>query len=163
MITMDLVYQAVLVVVILMIILSVPTIYLTVRSSAKLIKKYIALRSIKKVDDENKVPENVLNEWNAVKSTMGYATLINEQLERLNSLKPMFFQAELAIILSIVLGIFAKFDEEVWILFIIVDAIAVLGLAYGGFYMYVYRREYLKMLKELSENADNGAADGMYG
>ena len=163
MISMDSVYLAVLVVVILMIILSVPTIYLTVRSSAKLIKKYIALRSIKKVDDENKVPENVLNEWNAVKSTMGYATLINEQLERLNSLRPMFFQAELAIILSIILGIFAKFDEDVWILFIVVDAIAVLGLIYGGFYTYVYRREYLKMLKELSENADNGAADGMYG
>ncbi len=162
-ITMHDVYLAVLLVTILMIVLSVPTKYLTVRSSAKLIKKYIALRSIDKVDENKKIPKNIMNEWNAAKSTMGYITLINEQLEKLSSLRPLFFQAELAVVLSIIVGIAGHFEENVWILFAVVDGIAILGLIYGGFYTFVYKREYLKMLKELNEKADNGAADGMYG
>lgn len=160
-ITYDTVCIGIMVVMILMMTISIPTIFLTVRSSAKLIKKYAALRSIDKM--EEKTPKNVLNEWKTAKSTLGYTSIIAEQIEKLNSLRPMFFQAGLAIILSIILGIWPGYDSNMLILFIVLDVIVVLTLAYAVFYINVYKHEYVKILKEVNEESDNGSADGMYG
>ncbi len=160
----EMVYSGVIAVIILMIVFSVPTIFLTVRGSSKMIKRYMILRSIADKENEDKVPKEVLNEWNAVKSPMVYITMISEQIEKLNNLRPLFFQAILAVIMSVILGFFAKYETSVLIMFIVIDVAAILGIIYGSVYMTIYKQEYLKILKELSNNdPSNGSADGMYG
>lgn len=164
MITMEFLAEAVTVVTMMLLILSVPAILLTVRNSARLLKRYKMLRNIKDVGDEKDVPPQVLNEWNAVNSPMGYTTLITDEIERLNGLKPAFFQAELAAVLMVVLMI-TGCEQNVLILMIVLTVIAVLSVVYGILNTSMYTQEYLRMLKEISDGVEreNGSADGMYG
>lgn len=166
-ITIDGIISAVLVVAILLIISSVPSILLTVRHSSKLLKRYRILRSIEDLDDEKNVSEQVLNEWNAVKSQMAYTTLITEELEKLSGLKPAFFQAEIAAIIIIILAITPGFSEvSLTVVMVAVAILAILSVFYAAVNTANYRKEYLVILKEMSENekdTNNGAADGMYG
>ena len=46
---------------------------------------------------------------------------------------------------------------------IIADIISILTIIYGRFYRSVYKQEYLRILKETSEEHEFGAADSMYG
>lgn len=163
-ISQDVVIQAVMIVAMMMVILSIPSILLTVRNSASLLKRYRLLRSIKDVGDEKEVPPNILNEWNAVNSPMAYTTLITEEIERLNGLRPALFQAELAALLIIILAIYPGFDSSVLIFMMIILVAAIASVVYGMITTKKYRQEYLVILKEISDRDEsNRAADGMYG
>ena len=63
----DMVVTAVMVVIMMLVILSVPSILLTVRNSARMLRKYRLLRSLD-LDEDDDVPQEVRNEWNAVNS-----------------------------------------------------------------------------------------------
>ena len=160
----DMVVSSVMVVIMMLIILSVPSILLTVRNSAKLLKKYRLLRSID-IDEKDDVPPQILNEWNAVNSQMAYTTLITDEIEKLTGLRPAIFQCELAIILSIVLMIIPGFEIEVLILMIVLIAISVLTVIYGALNTKMYTMEYMRILSEINANneKENKTADGMYG
>ncbi len=163
-ISQDVVIQAVMIVAMMMVILSIPSILLTVRNSASLLKRYRLLRSIKDVGDEKEVPPNILNEWNAVNSPVAYTTLITEEIERLNGLRPALFQAELAALLIIILAIYPGFDSSVLIFMMIILVAAIASVVYGMITTKKYRQEYLVILKEISDRDEsNRAADGMYG
>ena len=160
----DMVVSSVMVVIMMLIILSVPSILLTVRNSAKLLRKYRLLRSID-IDEKDDVPPQILNEWNAVNSQMAYTTLITDEIEKLTGLRPAIFQCELAIILSIVLMIIPGFEIEVLILMIVLIAISVLTVIYGALNTKMYTMEYMRILSEINANneKENKTADGMYG
>lgn len=161
----EMICSSVMVVVMMLVILSVPSILLTVRNSAKLLKKYKMLRSVD-MSGKKDVPEKVLNEWNAANSQMAYTTLVTEEIEKLNGLRPAIFQCELAIVLMIVLIIVPGFAQPVLWLIIAMIAVSVIAVLYGALNIIRYKQEYLTVLKELSENGkavDNGTADGMYG
>ena len=160
------VISAVLVVAIMLVIISVPSILISVRHSSKMLKKYRLLRSIDDISEHENVPENILNEWNSVKSQMAYTTLISEEIEKLSGLRPAFFQAELAAILIIVLAIVPGFSGEILWIMIVIAVISFLAVVYASMNTRNYTHEYLTILKEMNENkkeSDNGAADGMYG
>ena len=160
----DMVVSSVLVVVMMLVILSVPSILLTVRNSAKLLKKYRLLRSIE-ISDTDDVPQHVLNEWNAANSQMAYTTLITDEIEKLSGLRPAIFQCEIAIILMIILLIIPGCVTEVLILMIILIAVSALAVIYGAMNTRMYTVEYMRLLSEINakNESENKTADGMYG
>jgi len=160
---METVLSSILVVVMLLVILSVPSILLTVRNSAKLLKKYKLLRSIN-ISDKDDVPQQVLNEWNAANSQMAYTTLITDEIEKLTGLRPAIFQCEIAIILMIIL-LFTGCTTDVIILLVVLIAVSVLTVIYGALNTRMYTIEYVKILSEINakNESENKTADGMYG
>ena len=160
---METVLSSILVVVMMLVILSVPSILLTVRNSAKLLKKYRLLRSIN-ISDKDDVPQQVLNEWNAANSQMAYTTLITDEIEKLTGLRPAIFQCEIAIILMIIL-LFTGCTTDVIILLIVLIAVSVLTVIYGALNTRMYTIEYVKILSEINakNESENRTADGMYG
>ena len=160
----DMVVSSVMVVIMMLVILSVPSILLTVRNSAKLLRKYRLLRSID-IDEKDNVPAHVMNEWNAVNSQMAYTTLITDEIEKLSGLKPAIFQCEIAILLMIILMIVPGCQTEVLILMIALISVSVLAVIYGAMNTRMYTLEYMKILNEMNSENDekNKTADGMYG
>ena len=160
---METVLSSILVVVMMLVILSVPSILLTVRNSAKLLKKYKLLRSIN-ISDKDDVPQQVLNEWNAANSQMAYTTLITDEIEKLTGLRPAIFQCEIAIILMIIL-LFTGCTTDVIILLIVLITVSVLTVIYGALNTRMYTIEYVKILSEINakNESENKTADGMYG
>ena len=160
----DMVVSSVLVVVMMLVILSVPSILLTVRNSAKLLKKYRLLRSID-ISERDDLPQQVVNEWNAANSQMAYTTLITDEIEKLSGLRPAIFQCEIAIILMIILLIVPGCQFEVLILMIALIAVSALAVVYGALNTRMYTIEYVKILSEINEKneSENQTADGMYG
>ena len=162
---METVLSSILVVVMLLVILSVPSILLTVRNSAKLLKKYRLLRSID-ISDRDDVPQQVLNEWNAANSQMAYTTLITDEIEKLSGLRPAIFQCEIAIVLMIILLLVPPgCTLEVMILMIVLIAVSALTVIYGALNTRMYTIEYVKILSEINakNESENRTADGMYG
>ena len=162
---METVLSSILVVVMMLVILSVPSILLTVRNSAKLLKKYKLLRSID-ISDRDDVPQQVLNEWNAANSQMAYTTLITDEIEKLSGLRPAIFQCEIAIILMIILLLVPPgCTLEVLILMIVLIAVSAFAVIYGALNTRMYTIEYVKILSEINakNESENRTADGMYG
>ena len=162
---METVLSSILVVVMMLVILSVPSILLTVRNSAKLLKKYKLLRSID-ISDRDDVPQQVLNEWNAANSQMAYTTLITDEIEKLSGLRPAIFQCEIAIILMIILLLVPPgCTLEVLILMIVLIAVSAFAVIYGALNTRMYTLEYVKILSEINakNESENRTADGMYG
>ena len=162
---METVLSSILVVVMMLVILSVPSILLTVRNSAKLLKKYKLLRSID-ISDRDDVPQQVLNEWNAANSQMAYTTLITDEIEKISGLRPAIFQCEIAIILMIILLLVPPgCTLEVLILMIVLIAVSAFAVIYGALNTRMYTIEYVKILSEINakNESENRTADGMYG
>lgn len=162
---METVLSSILVVVMLLVILSVPSILLTVRNSAKLLKKYRLLRSID-ISDRDDVPQQVLNEWNAANSQMAYTTLITDEIEKLSGLRPAIFQCEIAIVLMIILLLVPPgCTLEVMILMIVLIVVSALTVIYGALNTRMYTIEYVRILSEINakNESENKTADGMYG
>ena len=160
----DMVVSSVMVVIMMLVILSVPSILLTVRNSARLLKKYRLLRSID-INEKDNVPQQVLNEWNAVNSQMAYTTLITDEIEKLSGLRPAIFQCEIAVLLMIILLIYPGCEFGVMILMIAMIVISVLAVIYGGLNTRMYTEEYMMILREMNEESEGESktADGMYG
>ena len=160
----DMVVSSVMVVIMMLVILSVPSILLPVRNSAKLLKKYRLLRSID-INERDGVPQQVLNEWNAANSQMAYTTLITDEIEKLSGLRPAIFQCEIAIILMIILIIVPGCELNVLILMISLIAVSAFAVIYGALNTKMYTYEYMNILSEMNseKEAESKTADGMYG
>ena len=161
MIDMDTIFDALMLITLLLIILSIPSIVLSFMSASKALKKYIALRTLK-VSEDSDVPAHILNEWKAVKSNMSYATLITEEIERLNALRPSLFQAEIGIFLIIAMAFYPGYESDVFVLMMVLLVIAVVAVIYGYSNMKRYKNEYLSVLKEITGDSAN-SKDNMYG
>ena len=160
----DVVVSSVMVVIMMLVILSVPSILLTVRNSAKLLRKYRLLRSVD-LEGKDDVPQELLNEWNAVNSQMAYTTLITDEIEKLSGLRPAIFQCEIAIVLMVILMIYPGCELGVLILMIALIAVSLLAVIYGALNTKMYTMEYVRILSEMNSESvnENKTADGMYG
>ena len=158
------VVSSVMVVIMMLVILSVPSILLTVRNSAKLLRKYRLLRSVD-LEGKDDVPQELLNEWNAVNSQMAYTTLITDEIEKLSGLRPAIFQCEIAIVLMVILMIYPGCELGVLILMIALIAVSLLAVIYGALNTKMYTMEYVRILSEMNSESvnENKTADGMYG
>ncbi|MDY5872838.1 MAG: hypothetical protein SPJ57_06420, partial [Candidatus Methanomethylophilaceae archaeon] len=106
----EMIFSALVIVTLMMVLLSVPSIFITLSRSARQYKKYTALRLLTKMED---IPKNSLGEWNAVKSDVGYISLITEEIERMGALRPALFNSEIAAILIVVLMIYPGYETDV--------------------------------------------------
>ena len=161
MIDTDMIYSALVLITLLMVILSVPSIFLSSWTASKQLKRYVALRQFRGVDDSD-IPAALLNEWNSVKSDVGYATLITEELEKMAALRSPMFQAELAIILIIVMAFVPGYETAVLVLMMTLLALCVVAVIYGTRAMKLYGAEYVKLIREMAEKGEKGN-DSMYG
>jgi len=155
------IYGAVVVVAILLVVLSVPSLLLSVKASSSLLKRYDILRSVS-ADSKKDIPKSLLEEWNNVNTPLNYVSMLANEIEHIGSLRPAVFQAEIAVALVIVLAFVPGFVTEVLIFMASIVLISVLTILYAGINANRYRHEYVMALSELESNGDE-SADMIYG
>ncbi|MDR2866244.1 MAG: hypothetical protein LBV13_02430 [Methanomassiliicoccaceae archaeon] len=156
-ITSDLLFNALVIVALLLIILSTPTIILAVRASSKLLGRYRILRSVNELDEKT-VSKQTLEEWNSVKSPLSYTALLSDEIERLGALRQAMLHSEIAIVMLIVLAFYPGFEADVLIGVIAVVVIVALVVLYGILNLKRYIREYVDALAEINVNGDEAVA-----
>ena len=155
------IYGAILIVAILLVVLSIPSILLTVRGSSKLLSRYRLLRSVEQSNTDN-IPKIILNEWTAVKSPLTYVTMLSEEIERLNTLRPAVLQAEIASVLIILLAVVPQFERDVLIAMIAILVVVFASLIYARMNAHSYAVEYVTTMSELETNGGE-SHDMIYG
>lgn len=161
MIGTDMIYSALILITLLMIILSVPSIFLSLWTASKQLKKYITLRKFKGMDG-TQVPPHLLEEWNTVRTDVGYAALITEEIEKMGTLRAPLFQSELAIVLIIVMAFFPGYETPVLIFMMTLLAICVAAIIYSNRVTKRYGMVYIGLIREMSAKAEE-SDDVMYG
>lgn len=156
------IYGAVLVVAILLLVLSIPSIVLTVNASSKMLRRYRAFRSADPGDMGMDIPKVILDEWASVSTPLGYMTVLMEEMDRLGSVRPSIFQAEIAVALIVVLAVLPGYDTNVLACMSLVLALAVASIFYWHRNFGNYGREYYDVVRELESNG-NDAEDMIYG
>lgn len=161
MIDAAMIYSALILIVLLMVILSVPSIFLLSWTAFKQLKRYMFLRAMREMDDSS-LPPNLVEELNTVRTDIGYATLITEELEKVSSIRSPMFQAELAGILIIIMAFVPGYELEVLILMMVLLVLCIVAVIYGSKAMKAIGKEYVALLKEMQEKGEK-ANDNMYG
>lgn len=155
------VYTALVIITLLMVILSVPSIILLSWNSTKQLNRYRFLRAFRDMDDST-IPPALLNEWTAVKTDIGYAALITEELDKMSSIRSPMFQAEIASVLIIIMAFVPGYVQAVLILMMCLLALCVISVIYGGRALRAISREYAMLLHEMEEKGEK-SNDTMYG
>jgi len=148
------IYGAVIVVAILLVVLSIPSMVLTVRESSRLLKRYRLLRCIGP-GDAGSLPKTIKDEWGSVNSPLTYATMLSEEMERLSSLRPAVLQAEIGLVLIVFLAVVPRFENNVLICMLLVLAAVIISIIYSRMNVRNYGREYVMIISELESNGDN--------
>lgn len=149
------------VVAILLIVLSVPSVLLTVRASSKMLRRYCILRTVGEIDQAS-IPPVMLGEWTAVSSPLNYLTMLTEEMDRLGSLRAAILQAEIASALLIVLAFIPRYEWNVLICVIIILVLVVFSVLYYRRNINEYGQEYIGVMRELETTGDE-SADMIYG
>lgn len=161
MIDETIVYTALVIITLLMVILSVPSIILLSWNSTKQLNRYRFLRAFREMDDST-IPPALLNEWTAVKTDIGYAALITEELEKMSSIRSPMFQAEIASVLIIIMAFVPGYVNAVLILMMCLLALCIISVIYGGRALRAISKEYALLLHEMEEKGEK-SNDTMYG
>ena len=161
MIDETIVYTALVIITLLMVILSVPSIILLSWNSTKQLNRYRFLRAFREMDDST-IPPALLNEWTAVKTDIGYAALITEELEKMSSIRSPMFQAEIASVLIIIMAFGPGYVNAVLILMMCLLALCIISVIYGGRALRAISKEYALLLHEMEEKGEK-SNDTMYG
>ena len=155
------IFSALIIITLLMVILSIPSIFLLSWNSVKQLNRYMFLRAFREMDDSS-IPSNLLSEWASVKTDIGYATLITEELEKMSAIRSPMFQAEIAALLIIIMAFVPGYETNVLILMMCLLALCIVAVIYGGRSLRAISREYARLLHEMEEKGEK-ANDNMYG
>jgi len=161
MIDSGMIYSALILIVLLMVILSVPSIFILSWNAFKQLKRYMLLRALRGMDDSS-LPPNMIEELNTVRSDIGYATAITEELEKVSGIRSQMFQAELAIMLIAIMAFVPGYETDVLILMMTLLALCIIAVIYGGRAMRALGKEYVSLVHEMQEKGEK-ANDNMYG
>lgn len=149
------------VVTLFLVVVSVPTLALTVRNSSKQLKRYQLLRSM---DDVGDAPVHIQREWDNIRSTIGYTTAVVDEIERLGATRPVIFQIQIASVLTALLLItdlvYGYIADGVAVIMLAILVICILSVRYGNININRHVEEYSMVLKQLEEN---GSGSNMYG
>ena len=138
------IFSALIIITLLMVILSIPSIFLLSWNSVKQLNRYMFLRAFREMDDSN-IPSNLLSEWASVKTDIGYATLITEELEKMSAIRSPMFQAEIAALLIIIMAFVPGYETNVLILMMCLLALCIVAVIYGGRSLRAISREYARL------------------
>ena len=119
------------------------------------------LRALRGMDDAS-LPPNMLDELNTVRSDIGYATAITEELEKVSGIRSQMFQAELAIVLIAIMAFVPGYETDVLILMMTLLALCIIAVIYGGRAMHALGKEYVSLVHEMQEKGER-SNDNMYG
>ena len=157
----DLLFTALLIVALFLIILSTPTIILSVRASSKLLTRYRILRSVEEMD-ETGVTKHMIEEWNSVKSPLSYTAILSDEIERLSSLRQATLHSQIAVVLLIIMAFYPGYETDVLIAVAVTVAVVLFVIIYGMVNLRRYIREYVNALAEMDVNGDE-AVSRIYG
>ena len=157
----DLLFTSLLIVALFLIILSTPTIVLSVRASSKLLTRYRILRSVEEMD-ESDVTKHMIEEWNSVKSPLSYTAILSDEIERLSSLRQAMLHSQIAVVILIVMALYPGYETDVLIAVAIIVAVVLFVVIYGMRNLRMYIREYVNALAEMDMNGDE-ALSRIYG
>lgn len=160
MIGFDTVFSALVVVTLLLILLSVPSILVTLYHSSRQFSKYGKLRLMKERPIAD-IPPKMAHEWNAVRTDVGYLTVISEELEKIGALRPALFNSEVSIILIVVLMFVPGFEPGVFAFMSCLLVICFLSLVLAFRTMKRYGEEYVAISRNMSEK-NGDSKDNMY-
>ena len=121
------IFSALIIITLLMVILSIPSIFLLSWNSVKQLNRYMFLRAFREMDDSS-IPSNLLSEWASVKTDIGYATLITEELEKMSAIRSPMFQAEIAALLIIIMAFVPGYETNVLILMMCLLALCIVAV-----------------------------------
>ena len=160
MIGSETIFSALVIVVLFMVLLSLPSIYVTLTHSSRQFKKYRQLRQMmeKGVTD---IPPKMSHMWNAVKTDVGYITVLTEELEKVGALRAALFNAEISAILIVVLMFIPGFETDVFILMFILLALCIIALVFGYRVTKRYGEEYVNVARSMSGKGEE-SKDSMY-
>ena len=161
MIDSGMIYSALILIVLLMVILSVPSIFILSWNAFKQLKRYMLLRAIRGVDDST-LPPNMIDELNAVRTDIGYATVITEELEKVSGIRSQMFQCYLAGVLIVIMAFVPGYETDVLILMMVLLALCIVAVIYGSRAMKALGKEYISLVREMQEKGEK-ANDNMYG
>jgi len=161
MIPSDLLFSAFFIVALFLIILSTPTIILSVRASSKLLNRYRILRSVEEMEEGN-VTKHILEEWNSVKSPLSYTAILSDEIERLGSLRQAMLHSQIAIAILVFMAFYPGYETDVLIAVIAIVAVVLFVIVYGMRNLRRYIHEYVNALAEMDVNGDE-AVSRIYG
>ena len=147
--TLEFFFQALMVIALLLAITSIPTLLISTRNASKLLRRYKVLRNVKDMDD---IPSHVVDEWNAVNNNVNYATIMTSELEKLNALRPAIFQAQVSIVMMVIMAFVPGYSSDLLWPMIIIIAVSVIATLFGYRCMKKYAEEYIKLLVEMKED-----------
>ncbi|MBO7205340.1 MAG: hypothetical protein J6V08_02860 [Candidatus Methanomethylophilaceae archaeon] len=160
MIGFETIFSALVVVTLLLVLLSVPSALITLIHSSGQYKKYTLMRA-RRGDDPTSIPKKHLVEWNAVRTDVGYITVLTQELEKLSALRPALFNSEVSAILIVVLMIVPGFEKGVFILMAILLALCLFVLVYGYRIMKRFGEAYVVTARNMSDKGED-SNDSMY-
>ena len=143
-----------------LVILSIPTVFLTVWNSSKLLKKYQLIRRVPATYERN-IPEEFLTEWNAINTDINYVSLISDEIDRLNNLSSPIFHTLLAVILLGILSIVPGFDNQIFPLILGLIVVGIITVIFGHVVRVRYHIEYEGVIDNMS-NDEEGINKKMY-
>ena len=157
--TLGFFFQALTVIALLMAVTSIPTLLISERNASKLLRRYRTLRELKDADN---IPVQIMSEWNAVNNNVNYASIMTSELEKLNELRPAIFQAEISIIMMVLMAFVPGYSEDLFWPMMVIIALSVIATAFGYRCMKKYAEEYVRLLVEMNEK-DKDYTEAMYG
>ncbi|MBE6516717.1 MAG: hypothetical protein E7Z67_00830 [Thermoplasmata archaeon] len=160
MIGFETIFSALVAVTLFLILLSVPSILVTLTHASRQFKKYRTLRAMREKGITD-IPPKMIHEWNAVKTDVGYITVLTEELEKMGALRPALFNSEISAILIVILMIVPGFEWGVFILMFALLILCILSLVYGYRVMKRYGEEYVNTARTMSEKTED-STDSMY-
>jgi len=147
--TLDDVFLALLIAAVITTVFSVPGIFMTVYRSSRNLKRYKVIRSI---EGMGVLPAELMAEWESVKSTMAYSSMISDELERLGALRPALFQTTVSAALLAIIAAFSEMETAAFAVVVALLVVAVFSVLFGRSNSIRYAHEYEGLLKELESN-----------
>ena len=151
------IFSALVIVTLFLIVLSLPSAYVTLSHSSRQFKRFVSLRG----RDMTEVHPKMLNEWNAVKTDVGYIQVLSEELEKIGALRPAIFNSEISAILIVILMFVPGFESDVLILMCVLLALCIFLLFYGYRVTKRYGEEYVRIARSMSGKGEE-SKDSMY-
>lgn len=128
---------------------AVPSLFLAAYRSSKTLKRYQVIGSIEKM---GLLSTELAEEWSTVKSSMAYSAVITEEIERLNTLKPMLFQTMVSAVLLLLVAVLSEIEDVARYVVLGLFLLCLVSIIFGMVNYRKYTEEYEEILAELDMN-----------
>ncbi len=150
MITESVFFNGVFYISLLLAILSLPVVISALMVSHRQMYRYRVLRSMDE-EDRKMLPAGLMGEWNSVRSTAGYGSMVMAEVDRLNSLRPAILQASIAGAILGLLFFYPGYSDDILIWVGMILSAIVATVATGQVTIRRYVKEYISMAREVEK------------